>query len=406
FRVGLINRQDIQQIVNFDELVDALINRGYRPQIIDHSPDNNNDDEFIESAFLYRNLSLLIGSHGNALTNALFMSQSSTVLSISAKFGNDGQEAWYAGPMLSLGRRFYDWECQDQSCVETDRGLARQCLEEAKNVLSPEEMEEFVKLEQHVVDFTFTRNLRDMIKKQTITSAWWCYVRDVRRRVDVDLFVSMVDQILQDYIEWSPQLNSSSSSSTSANNDYDNTLITTTVNNRMTTIKVASSSSLPILEKEEQETNREITTETRPPFPSPAKEAEIHLNNNETIETKEPLPKTQSLDDEETESISKNETSPLSDIPESDFTSNPSETSATIIAAKTTSISSSFTPRITSPSFPDICRQAKCCGPKCEQSMKRNVFGPINAWKQSVEHELEVHVKARNWKLVEEIQRQ
>ncbi|KAG9292182.1 hypothetical protein G9A89_023902 [Geosiphon pyriformis] len=360
FKIGLIERNDVQQIVNFDELYNALENRGYRPHIITHSSDKN--DEFIGSAFLFRNLTLLIGSHGNALSNALFMPQSSTILSISPRFGNDGQEAWFAGPMLSLGRRFYDWECLDESCVETDRALARQCIEKAKleHVIIAQEFEEFVKLEHDVAHFT--RNLKDITKVQSIIAAWWCYVRDVPRKADINLLVSMVDRILQDYIDWSPKITLSAPAT-----------------NNTSSLPVASETTLQEVTEAKPETKptETLILSSHIPLQDPITLEDIDFTGIKELNSTNKL-ESQTISEEVVEKLM-----------------------ATKITSPTTATSISLSPTISSPSFPEICRQAKCCGPKCELSMKRNVFGLNNAWKQNVEPGLEARFRARNWKLAE-----
>ncbi|RUP46357.1 hypothetical protein BC936DRAFT_147049 [Jimgerdemannia flammicorona] len=201
--IALLNRSGSRNIPNLHLLAERLRRAGYTVQDLnlDHGL------TLAQAVHLFRNTSILVASHGNALGNAIFMPSSSAVISVNARFSEG--DPWFQLPMLQLGQRFYSWECPDSSCVVPDEHLAASCFEwhdlSEKQlraaVSSHDVLEKFTRLDAPVNSYIDPSAPSQVA--QRLRDAWWCYVKDVPRGINVDKFFGMIEKIVKDmgYVE-------------------------------------------------------------------------------------------------------------------------------------------------------------------------------------------------------------
>ncbi|KAG2225724.1 hypothetical protein INT45_011392 [Circinella minor] len=114
--IAIINRSKSRKITNEQEIVDALKSNYIIKQI-----NFDKGCSLASSAYLMHDVDILISPHGSQEGAALFMKDNSVVVSINAR---GYSEDWFAYPFTAMGRRFYNLECQDMTCIETDVTMA------------------------------------------------------------------------------------------------------------------------------------------------------------------------------------------------------------------------------------------------------------------------------------------
>lgn len=115
------------------------------------------------------------------------MKDDAVLISISARWYN---EDWFKYPMTAIGRRIFNFDCQNKSCQEYEPELAATILKEYDIVLNETEMQSFI-----------TEKYPEDVMKNYLPGKEWNpifqYQKDVARRVDVDAFIPFLRMIIK-----------------------------------------------------------------------------------------------------------------------------------------------------------------------------------------------------------------
>ncbi|OZJ03874.1 hypothetical protein BZG36_03960 [Bifiguratus adelaidae] len=186
--VTVIVNHSQQTIVNSEELVASLKHHDFNVQTFDM----HKDMTIPELGYLMKDSTILIAAHGNALASAIFMPPISATFSINSRFTE--HDTSYQPNFIASAQRYYQWTCEDKSCVEPMEPLARNCLAKYKisrTNLTDQAYYSFLSLSSPADRIandlgaipTFVNNFKD---------AFECYVQSIPRRVDVDKMLQMV----------------------------------------------------------------------------------------------------------------------------------------------------------------------------------------------------------------------
>ncbi|KAK3808916.1 MAG: hypothetical protein JOS17DRAFT_542434 [Linnemannia elongata] len=188
--VALLGRYGNTSIPNANTLELSLLARGFSVQTIHLDfPDQISS---AQAAQLFANQSILVAPQGEALGYSTWMRQGTVVISILPRFTRSSKI--YTDRMMAFGKRFFAWDCQDDSCVQPDRDLAHECIEaiqdsyEQEQGITAEEFEQFANMNQ---DFR-----QRSVAWKAIAD---CYTKEVSRRLNVEELTVLIETLAKDF---------------------------------------------------------------------------------------------------------------------------------------------------------------------------------------------------------------
>lgn len=141
------------------------------------------------TAYLVKDLDVLIGPFGNGLGSGLFMKNNSIVISIASRWYN---EDWYIWTSTAIGRRIYNFECNSLKCQDNDSLLLENILKKYNINLNNIEFNRVLN-EQNPID---------VLSKYIPNEEWKVieeYHKDVSRKIDIELFIPFLKDILKNH---------------------------------------------------------------------------------------------------------------------------------------------------------------------------------------------------------------
>ncbi|KAG0337208.1 hypothetical protein BG004_007741 [Podila humilis] len=114
--VGIIQRESSRRIINDQELIDGLVKAGFRVKWMsfDHGCG------LAETAYLLRDVNVLISPHGNAIGTSIFMPTYDPVPTIISVDNARYSEPWFKYTASSLGQRFTSNACGPSNYPDED----------------------------------------------------------------------------------------------------------------------------------------------------------------------------------------------------------------------------------------------------------------------------------------------
>ncbi|KAK3834176.1 MAG: hypothetical protein JOS17DRAFT_666711, partial [Linnemannia elongata] len=105
--VGIIQRESSRRLLNDDELIQGLVQAGFRVKWMsfDHGCG------IAETAYLLRDIHVLITPHGNAIGTSVFMPSHDPVSTILSVDHSRYKEDWFMFTATALGQRFTQTVC-------------------------------------------------------------------------------------------------------------------------------------------------------------------------------------------------------------------------------------------------------------------------------------------------------
>ncbi|KAK3818242.1 MAG: hypothetical protein JOS17DRAFT_676499, partial [Linnemannia elongata] len=105
--VGIIQREKSRRLVNDEELIQSLVQAGFRVKWItlDHGCG------IAETAYLLRDINVLITPHGNAIGTSIFMPSHEPVPTIISVDNSRYKELWFKFTTTAIGQRFMQTVC-------------------------------------------------------------------------------------------------------------------------------------------------------------------------------------------------------------------------------------------------------------------------------------------------------
>ncbi|KAF9101920.1 hypothetical protein BGX27_011274 [Mortierella sp. AM989] len=193
-QVALLGRYGNTSIPNANALELSLLARGFSVKTI--HLDYPSEISLAQAAQLFSNQNILVAPQGDALGYSTWMSTGSVVVSILPRFTRSSKI--YTDRMMAFGKRFFAWDCQNESCVQPDRDLAHECIEAIQNSYEEEEIS--------AVEFEEFANMKQDFRQRS--AAWKaisdCYTRDVSRRISVDELTVLIEGLAKDFSINSP----------------------------------------------------------------------------------------------------------------------------------------------------------------------------------------------------------
>ncbi|KAF9430982.1 hypothetical protein BGZ94_000928 [Podila epigama] len=187
-QVALLGRFGNTSVPNAASLELALLARGFAVKTIHF--DEPNEISIAQAAQLFRNQSILVAPQGEGLGYATWMQPGSVVISILPRFTRSSKV--YTDRMMAFGKRFFAWDCPDESCVQPDRDLVHECIAETegsdKEAITAQDFEDFVHMK---MDFRG----RSVVWRKIAD----CYSKDVSRRVNVEELTKLIEKVAADF---------------------------------------------------------------------------------------------------------------------------------------------------------------------------------------------------------------
>ncbi|KAF9102753.1 hypothetical protein BGX29_004232 [Mortierella sp. GBA35] len=188
--VALLGRYGNTSIPNTNSLELSLLARGFSVQTI--HLDYPDQISSAQAAQLFANQSILVAPQGEALGYSTWMSQGTVVISILPRFTRSSKI--YTDRMMAFGKRFFAWDCQDESCVQPDRDLAHECIEAIQNSF---EQEQGISALEFVEFATMNKDFRQR------SAAWKaiadCYTKEVSRRLNAEELTVLIETLAKDF---------------------------------------------------------------------------------------------------------------------------------------------------------------------------------------------------------------
>ncbi|KAF9576402.1 hypothetical protein EC968_008697 [Mortierella alpina] len=189
-QVALLGRYGNTSIPNANQLELSLLARGFAVKTIhlDHPAEIG----LAQAAQLFKEQSILVAPQGDGLGYSTWMAPGTVVVSILPRFTRSSKV--YTDRMMAFGKRFFAWDCQDETCVQPDRDLGHECIEavqasyEEEHGITAAEFEEFVNMKQ---DFR-----QRSIPWKAIAD---CYTKDVSRRLYVEELTILIESLAKDF---------------------------------------------------------------------------------------------------------------------------------------------------------------------------------------------------------------
>ncbi|KAG0265774.1 hypothetical protein BG011_004128 [Mortierella polycephala] len=190
-QIALLGRYGNTSIPNANALETSLLARGFDAKTI--HLDYPSEINLAQAAQLFRNQSILVAPQGDGLGYSTWMEPGTVVVSILPRFTRSSKV--YTDRMMAFGKRFFAWDCQNESCVQPDRDLAHECIEAAQKTfergqgISASDFEEFA-------------NMRQDFRQRSLT---WkaiadCYSKDVSRRLNVEELTTLIESLAKDFV--------------------------------------------------------------------------------------------------------------------------------------------------------------------------------------------------------------
>ncbi|KAF9952813.1 hypothetical protein BGZ72_005909 [Mortierella alpina] len=189
-QVALLGRYGNTSIPNANLLELSLLARGFAVKTI--HLDHPAEISVAQAAQLFKDQSILVAPQGDGLGYSTWMAPGTVIVSVLPRFTRSSKV--FTDRMMALGKRFFAWDCQDETCVQPDRDLAHECIEavqasyEDEHGISAAEFEEFVNMRQ---DFRQQSNPWKAIAD--------CYTKDVSRRIHVEELTTLIDSLAKDF---------------------------------------------------------------------------------------------------------------------------------------------------------------------------------------------------------------
>ncbi|KAG0242007.1 hypothetical protein BGW41_004990 [Actinomortierella wolfii] len=186
--VALLGRYGNTSIANAQALELSLLEKGFNAKTI--HLDNPSQISMAQAAQLFNDQHILVAPQGDGLGYSTLMAPGTVVVSIMPRFARSSKI--YTDRMMSWGKRFFAWDCRENSCVQAERDLAHDCIESVTGFdeegITAQEYEDFANMR---VDFS-TR------------SATWkkiadCYTKEVSRRLNVDELTLFIEDLAKDF---------------------------------------------------------------------------------------------------------------------------------------------------------------------------------------------------------------
>ncbi|KAF9941267.1 hypothetical protein BGZ67_005502 [Mortierella alpina] len=119
--VGIIQREKSRRLINDEELIQGLVQAGFRVKWMsfDHGCG------LAETAYLLRDVNVLISPHGNAIGTSIFMPNHEPVSTVVSVDNSRYWEGWFRFTATAIGQRFIQTVCGPSSYV--DESLREQC---------------------------------------------------------------------------------------------------------------------------------------------------------------------------------------------------------------------------------------------------------------------------------------
>ncbi|KAF8926474.1 hypothetical protein BGZ58_011154 [Dissophora ornata] len=188
-QVALLGRYGNTSIPNANALELSLLARGFAVKTIHF--DRPSEISLPQAAQLFRNQSILVAPQGDALGYSTWMAPGTVVVSILPRFTRSSKI--YTDRMMAFGKRFFAWDCQDDSCVQPDRDLAHECIEAIQDSYEQQGIS--------AQDFEAFANMKQDFRQRS--TAWKaisdCYTRDVSRRINVEELTTLIEGLAKDF---------------------------------------------------------------------------------------------------------------------------------------------------------------------------------------------------------------
>ncbi|KAF8949006.1 hypothetical protein BGZ47_000078 [Haplosporangium gracile] len=188
--VALLGRYGNTSIPNANTLELSLLTRGFSVQTI--HLDYPGQISSAQAAQLFANQSILVAPQGEALGYSAWMRQGTAVISILPRFTRSSKI--YTDRMMAFGKRFFAWDCQDESCVQPDRDLAHECIEAIQDSYEQEQGITAAEFEQFA-------NMNQDFRQRSV--AWKaiadCYTKEVSRRLNPEELTVLIEILAKDF---------------------------------------------------------------------------------------------------------------------------------------------------------------------------------------------------------------
>ncbi|KAG0246305.1 hypothetical protein BGX31_003208 [Mortierella sp. GBA43] len=188
-QVALLGRYGNTSIPNANMLELSLLEKGFSAKTIHF--DHPSEISLAQAAQLFKSESILVAPQGDGLGYSTWMAPGTVVISILPRYTRSSNI--YTDRMMAFGKRFFAWDCQDETCVQQDRDLAHECIEAIQNSfgdqsITAQDFEEFVTMKH---DFRLRSEAWKAISD--------CYTRDVSRRINVDELTILIEDLAKDF---------------------------------------------------------------------------------------------------------------------------------------------------------------------------------------------------------------
>ncbi|KAF8946951.1 hypothetical protein BGZ47_010862 [Haplosporangium gracile] len=112
--VGIIQRERSRRLLNDEELIQGLVQAGFRVKWIalDHGCG------IAETAYLLRDVNVLITPHGNAIGTSIFMPSHDPVPTVISIDNSRYKESWFKFTTTAIGQRFFQTICGPTNYVD------------------------------------------------------------------------------------------------------------------------------------------------------------------------------------------------------------------------------------------------------------------------------------------------
>ncbi|KAF9585433.1 hypothetical protein BGW38_002419 [Lunasporangiospora selenospora] len=119
--VGIVQREESRRLLNDQDLVKELVEAGFRVKWMsfDHGCG------LAETAYLLRDVNVLVSPHGNAIGTSIFMPTNNPVPTLISIDNSQYQESWFKFTSTALGQRFISSTCGPTSYV--DKATEERC---------------------------------------------------------------------------------------------------------------------------------------------------------------------------------------------------------------------------------------------------------------------------------------
>ncbi|OZJ06131.1 hypothetical protein BZG36_01032 [Bifiguratus adelaidae] len=204
--IGFINRKS-RNITNIPDAVNVIRDIAKR----DHSSFLIRHIEFdhgcslMSTEHVVRDLDILITPHGSQEGAAIYMKDNSVVLSIDHR---GYWEPWFQWVMTAMGRRFYNFMCNDDSCLEFDPDTAKKLLLAEGIQLNREAVSRYISWKgvsptEWLTEHLKSEGIGDTESYDTALRITYEYLKSAPRKIDLGRFSSFFSRIVREFGELS-----------------------------------------------------------------------------------------------------------------------------------------------------------------------------------------------------------